>query len=572
MSTPASLAASSPATNGAANTNQSNNIGNQMTLRSGKVAGQASQSSSSSSEEEEARTPRGQDQSTPGGRSQPDAPREVAVLVDIATTSGLPLAPHLYNEAMARAVVRDRMKKVPRSTIMLGQGGILFQFDTHLLASKARRELQQMTSWMGTPVRIGTMLLTRDEALMMSPAPPPPTFNPAVPPPPLVDRREPRTSGGEGGQEPPARRGRRPSSVAASECPTDTLEALEKMLEGPPEPKRSGTLASAQLNWGALSLPALAKKRREFGTSSAKPVGKPITFCGDSGPKDQAYADWRFAIEGMCCGFKEEVVRQTILATVAGTPMAILRRLGERASVDQMLEALDVAFGQVSSHDTLEKKLYSIQQETREDVTSYMARVNLAVEAIETQFPEFMWPEKAIVTTRDRFFNGLRPDLRNALRVKYEDGSQSYTDLFRSARAIENEHRAEQAAAASTQQRAPSWKGAKAAAVVTATEDTLAAKMANLESRLSRYEQDRSRSPARAGGRDRSRSSGPTDRARRERILAQTEGRGCFRCGKLGHLVAECTETIDFEGKTLPGNGPAGKDSGSPSPANPSTA
>ena len=596
VATETTTTATTVATTDATNTNNHN-----MTLRSGRAVGNEPDSED---EQPPVPHPAGPAVSGPGTATTPPTPDrplqelEKAVLLDVSTQSGPPLAAHLFNQATIRALTREWARSVPTSVRVLGLSGALLRFPTGAAAALARAEFSRQASWMGVAVKIGAMLLTLEEADMLCTPRPPPEFDPAVPPPVTPQRGQcppPPAPVPAGRAIPPSttqdqNRGQGRDEGAAS-VSSAAMDLMERMMEPEQalEPKSSATLADAPLEWAASNMPSLRKRPREFGTSKAKPVGRPDTFRGEEAPDKQSYADWRFAIESLTSGHTMEVVRQTILATVAGTPLSILRRMGERATVSEMLEALDVAYGQVSSHDALIQRLYSIKQDRGETVTAYNARINLAVDAIETQYPHLMEPEKAILTARERFFNGLRPDLRNALRVKYEDNKQTYQQLLRSARAIEFEQRTTESSRGDPHYRTdkPTWRGSAKAAVTEpppsptqgggdreSAPETLATKMANLESRLSRFERYE-KGPSRGVSRERSRSTGPVDRARRDRIIAATDGKGCYRCGKTGHFVGECGETTDFEGKALPlrsEKAEAGRGKGDPSPAKPATA
>ena len=581
--------ATTATTTASVNSNANNNKG--MELRSGRVAGQGAPPP----DQVPGNPVPGNGVPPPQDGSRPQQAEETALMLDVTTPAGLPLPSHLYGLGTVRAMAREKARRAPLTVQQVGSSGMMIRFDEADVAATAQREFAQLGAWMGTPVRVGSILLTTGEADMVgelalgAPGPfPAATFNPSVPPPGWKPPSAQAPTSGQGSSTTVGAAGGTPGHPQSGVAGQGTTvrpqpSASNTESDGPPTPRSSATMMNDDLDWSAPSMPALRRRQREFGYIHAKPVGRPETFRGETGPGQQTYADWRFAIETLTTGFTEEVVRQQILATVAGTPMSILRRMGDRATVEEMLEALDVAYGQVSSHDALQNRLYNTRQERNEDVASFNARVSLAVDAIETQYPELMDPKKAAITARDRFFNGLRPELRNALRAKYEDSSQSYMMLLRSARAIEHERASDPPPAPPG--RTPHWRGsAKSAqpapAPASAEEETpgtttMAAKVAQLETRLSRFEGSRSRSP---GPRERSRSRDPAREARRERIMAQTGGEGCFRCGITGHLARDCDATTDFEGKTLPvrpgtpGNEGAGRDGGTPSPAPPTTA
>lgn len=335
------------------------------------------------------------------------------------------------------------------------------------------------------------------------------------------------------------------------------------------------TLSNATLAWDTLSgRPGFNKVPRVFGTSKYKPSTKLDTFRGDSGPNARVrYVDWLYRVETLCQTFDEDVVRQAIVGSVAGTPAQLLRALGPDATTDEMLDELDQAYGDVYAFDTLATQMYSIAQRETEAINDYLTRINNAFTDIMIAYPTAWAPEVAAIHRRDRFFHGLRPTIRSQLRNKYEDGKCTYNSLVRAARQIEAENQARIHARGP-----PAQLKSKAATVTTPpetdpsgsspdeTEEMLRAKVANLESRFRRMERgSRGRSPSR------SRSQTRMSPEERDRFITKhmpcCNGRGCFHCGGCDHFASECPKRDQPSGNAVPAAG-----SGAPVPATQPTA
>ena len=310
------------------------------------------------------------------------------------------------------------------------------------------------------------------------------------------------------------------------------------------------------------------QRARVFGTSTAKPAIKIDTFTG--GKDGVTYTDWLFRIESLIPCFTEAMVRQVVLGSVGGYAAQLLRALGPDASVDLLLNRLDEAFGEVQSCHALVKALYSVAQRDDENVNEFMARIGAAVHAVQDNYPDYWTPETAVMHERDGFFHGLKPAMRTELRAEYNSGG-SYLELVRAARVVEGERKSRE-----PYRRDHSYRvGSKSAMVPTADgeeadlkqNETVSAKMANLEKRFSRLE---SRDKGETGIRARSSSRNARKRQLVEDHRACCDGKVCFYCHECNHYVSECPKLKkDLEenpARARAGNEKEGRSAGGPSP------
>ena len=82
---------------------------------------------------------------------------------------------------------------------------------------------------------------------------------------------------------------------------------------------------------------------------------------------------------------------------------------------------------------------YKITQDTKEKVSNFGIRLKVVLDRILVFHPESLTPEEAAKKLKDRFYYGVRQNVREGLRYYYEVLQADYTTLLTKARTIEAE-------------------------------------------------------------------------------------------------------------------------------------
>jgi hypothetical protein len=160
------------------------------------------------------------------------------------------------------------------------------------------------------------------------------------------------------------------------------------------------------------------------------------SFSGLPG-KESDYSRWRYEV---LCLVREKQSEGTILTAIRRSLKApasdVMRRLGEVATLDQVLQKLQALYGKVLEGDALLQKFYGEQQRDNEGVVEWSCRLDeYLFEAIE----QGAAPMSMRAKLAHRFWDGLLDDrLRSALRHR----NLPFDDLVIEARRIEEEYQA----------------------------------------------------------------------------------------------------------------------------------
>lgn len=144
-------------------------------------------------------------------------------------------------------------------------------------------------------------------------------------------------------------------------------------------------------------------------------------FSGDEGRNQISYKTWRYQVR---CHIKEKVyTERQILAGIrnscTGTAGDILRRLGEEASLTQVLGKFEATFSAslIETGESVMMEFYACKQDARESVTTYGSRLDeIFSRAVELKM---ISPSNEEVL-RAVFYQGLLPQLKQQAEYKFE--------------------------------------------------------------------------------------------------------------------------------------------------------
>ena len=159
-------------------------------------------------------------------------------------------------------------------------------------------------------------------------------------------------------------------------------------------------------------------------------------------PKHEiGYTQWSLTLKSYIdVGIPEDLLIESVRNSLRGQAADLMMCLGPKASVKNIIEELEVLFGNNSSYSMLEKVFCSIVQEKDESVTSYCVRLSRAFNNLLLSDPARALTEKGGSDERLRghFFEGLHPHLRTGLDYLMHQPDITFQELKRHVRRKED--------------------------------------------------------------------------------------------------------------------------------------
>ena len=164
-------------------------------------------------------------------------------------------------------------------------------------------------------------------------------------------------------------------------------------------------------------------------------------FSGDDPPQkgDVSYKEWRFEVQCLIGDpdVKPNLLIQSIRRSLRGTAKTMLIPLGEKASVKQILEKLDILFGEISNNGMIMQEFFNAFQLPNECVTSFGCRLETMLQnAIDNGYLDRASKNDLL---RHKFWTSLSSEkLKSQTRHKY-DAIKNYDRLLLEIRRVEKE-------------------------------------------------------------------------------------------------------------------------------------
>ena len=154
-----------------------------------------------------------------------------------------------------------------------------------------------------------------------------------------------------------------------------------------------------------------------------------------------AFEGWRNRVLQVGqAGYTEDQVMAAISRSCREDALVALTQLQMGTvpiTVKQVLSEFGSLFSRSAEDDSLVKQLFNIEQGESELVNSYYLRLCALLNDVVVNCPDY--PLDWDFTQRQRFFHGLRIEIRGSLRYLYEDNKVTAAELLQKARAVEAE-------------------------------------------------------------------------------------------------------------------------------------
>jgi len=263
-------------------------------------------------------------------------------------------------------------------------------------------------------------------------------------------------------------------------------------------------------------------------------------FSGTDPPQkgEVRFEHWQFEVNEALRVHHPERVREGLVKSLRGNAADIVRHLGVGSSLEQIMERLVLAFETISEEDILLQEYYRLNQESVESVQEYSVRLEAALEKIRIRYPRSHPLKDASVSLKERLFHGLRKEIRDSIRFRYEDGKVKYQDLLAAARKAEAEGGPKKTVKVNS-------KATKVAhGFKTAESDQLGSQLGELLTTLKSLNlgnpqkggKGKGRKPEEKGSSDPKQGYSAKNWKRKVR---------CYRCGGWGHISKECSSHLN---------------------------
>ncbi len=160
------------------------------------------------------------------------------------------------------------------------------------------------------------------------------------------------------------------------------------------------------------------KDLQTAGTTNVTLPPKVSTFSGED--KDTAFDLWLYEVNclrksGM---YREGLVTIQVRKSLKGHPARVAMRMGDQATLDELLETLTSLYGNVQTSEHLLAAFYNASQGETETVVEWSHRLeDLLTKATENQKKD---PRETEQMLRSKFWASLRPSLRDKSRHKFD--------------------------------------------------------------------------------------------------------------------------------------------------------
>ena len=151
------------------------------------------------------------------------------------------------------------------------------------------------------------------------------------------------------------------------------------------------------------------------------------------------YSNWLSAVRDARQHYVEAQVKSAITGSCVGDAANAISNLRAGYTVDQVLAKFGWLYGSAESLDSLMQDFYRMTQKGNEKTAAFALRLEEVLSTITKKYPNNMTEVECDRHMLDRIFYGMKDELRNALRYKY-DGNPNlhYSKLVMAAREIEN--------------------------------------------------------------------------------------------------------------------------------------
>ncbi|VDI62944.1 Hypothetical predicted protein, partial [Mytilus galloprovincialis] len=160
-------------------------------------------------------------------------------------------------------------------------------------------------------------------------------------------------------------------------------------------------------------------------------------FSGDA-KTGTPYDLWRYEVQCLIkTGHTHETITMAIRRSLRGDASKVPMRLGPEATIDDIIDKMDSIYGSVDQPEALLGQFYTARQQDDEDVATWACRLEEILSKAKNR--KNVTEENINDMLTSKFFDGLRPEMKNIVRYK-KDTITDFHSLLKATREIENQH------------------------------------------------------------------------------------------------------------------------------------
>ena len=146
------------------------------------------------------------------------------------------------------------------------------------------------------------------------------------------------------------------------------------------------------------------------------------------------FDQWRIDVRSYQTSVPDHILLPAVRKSIVGKAQLVVRTLGPNYSVEDVIKCLAREYEGVASSDIIFKEFYQLKQERGEKVQIFSIRLRDALTNLTSRFPERVPAKDHDKMLRDRFFYGIKTEMRNSIRHLYDDKKVTFGELLMKAR------------------------------------------------------------------------------------------------------------------------------------------
>ena len=151
------------------------------------------------------------------------------------------------------------------------------------------------------------------------------------------------------------------------------------------------------------------------------------------------FDQWRIDVRSYQTSVPDHILLPAVRKSIIGKAQSVVRTLGPNYSVEDVIKCLAREYEGVTSSDIIFKEFYQLKQERGEKVQIFSIRLRDALTNLTSRFPERIPVKDHDNMLRDRFFYGIKAEMRNSIRHLYDNEKITFGELLMKARRNEDE-------------------------------------------------------------------------------------------------------------------------------------
>lgn len=160
-------------------------------------------------------------------------------------------------------------------------------------------------------------------------------------------------------------------------------------------------------------------------------------FSGDA-KTGKPYDLWRYEVQCLIkTGHTHETITMAIRRSLRADASKVFMRLCPEATIDDSIDKMDSLYRSVDQREALLGQFYTARQKDDEDVATWSCRLEEILSKAKNR--KNVTEENINDMLTSKFFDGLRPQMKNIVRYK-KDTITDFHSLLKATREIENQH------------------------------------------------------------------------------------------------------------------------------------